>query len=550
MNIDDLIDKVKTDIEKNYHYNIYSNFRDLECEFNARDANINSRINVMCNLFAALLARPFTFSPNINLRYLHNTLHKEMLQQGVNKYLAIHAKLTEMATYNKFMLVTPFVPETVQYLEDEYIRGDYIKLSYIGLSILRAYIVRTTESATDSTTAQTAVALAANVDTHTLDFYSELVNKEAPAMISFLYGYATELNLDNSKIYKYLSSIGECDEEAVSNEVAIYVIDPDITSFEMRSILPFCCMLKERGYILYLLHSITYRTVNISSIFEKEMFILPSAFNPSVARKMLRRPFRAMFSNVDNCWTAFYKVNGCLFINKIQRFDQFSIAPTRIKIENNKPLAKILAEYKFCPMAWQEMRKWIIHSHDEELTIYNPSITGNDYDEGTALDINIYCNQDIYANYCNTEPVKVNKKYSIMPNRIDQYQFLLSAAKLTIIAADSPFRRVYEQDVNYVSTLISEESKTTPLCKLVYLGDTAPTSTNFDTDSLCVHVSENLDPIEPMTQPADQQRTLAIDSQSKFMEYCTFINLPEFPEYAMDHSEVMRLAAKIHLIPL
>ncbi len=299
-----LYDLVKTNIDNEYYYSLCDSIRNLESEYNCADLDLDTRVNTFYKIVLEMCRKNTNIPSGIMTTQIHNIIHKEFLQFGLSTYFKIIEDITRQTKGCRLILASPFI------------NNDFIDSVnsdarfYIGLSCRMLWDYYITRGALRSfhNSPEDQVALNSILEPNLREtLWSNLIEFKRvwPNMLNHLWS----VNLQ-SEFNEYILSLNlKVEEETMANEIAVYLIDPNINSPEMRNCMMQCMILKQRGYRLFLFHSTTNRTSQISTeLFEDDPVTLPPIFNLSIAQKLIERPFRAIFTDVQNGWTQFFKL--------------------------------------------------------------------------------------------------------------------------------------------------------------------------------------------------------------------------------------------------
>jgi hypothetical protein len=383
-----LFELVMSNINNDYYFCLPESIRNLEYDLNKNDIDIETRFNLFYKILFAMCRENTTLRHSIMTTWIHSTIHKELMQFGFETYFNALTKIVDKTSGCRLMLASPFVDNEFLTMNNENARPS-IELSHTML--------------VSFATLPAPIANLPPIYNKTLDDNISFTKVVNPTTINHLW-----CNNHREEVSKYFMAQNlELTDEPVANDIAIYLIDPTITSAEMRDIIQQCGVLKERNYNLFLFHSTTDHTCQIADIFNEPVTVLPPTFNMSVARRLLERPFRAVFTNVDNAWSEFFRcaklgyegvfpLEVCSQSTNRIDFESYGNSLTPMHIDNPNQVMSSTG-FIFCPFASSMIRlvdrERLTEFMDEhECALFFMSSSYNCiYEQDSILETNIDC---------------------------------------------------------------------------------------------------------------------------------------------------------------
>ena len=308
-------------IRNNTAFNLTSMITDLQNKLNIAMMYDKERFDIFFHIFTRLVKFDTKISINNNLSRLYYAFHTEFMAGGVKKYIDtidyMYSNLSKLYpnSTNLIYLASPFVKSTFELFENY----NNSKMFYCMYGYIRLYD-KFKNLMCDNT----------HVDEKYIRELAEhiilQIGKESSEVYTVLYKYIPE-----DKFKDYCLKVCEhfekdCPEEdAYGDEIGVFM--PNILPFspEMREFEHLLSLLRNRGYLLYLIHNTGNSTYILPPVFTDEITI-PEYFNFTMASRLVKTRFRYVFypDGVDNVWIRFMQninigVFGVLPFNVISK---------------------------------------------------------------------------------------------------------------------------------------------------------------------------------------------------------------------------------------
>lgn len=296
-----LYNRATYDITNGNNYNFVENVKVFHEALDNEEVDPTTRAALFHNLFMQIgKSAKCKLPESLNMHFIYLLMHQELLQAGKENYInSIRLFMsTSLASSNRMIYATPILPES------------YSMLAYNNqnrLVLLCAY-------------AQFKFILTKELDLNIVDEVMSKIDKNLSilSLLSTLLYYMGPLTMDsesNFSLYKkYKLALEEiivekcnlCTEEPYSDEIGIFVENPNPASADMRVTYTFWKVLKELGYNLTVIHHQKYFDESTYGELFREFIFIDGLFSHSTAERMAKKRFRTIFyvSHVS-CWSTY-----------------------------------------------------------------------------------------------------------------------------------------------------------------------------------------------------------------------------------------------------